>query len=75
MEAIWTVRMIQERYNLKSATTAIRYIRQINGHMEKPLGVYESDLAEWEESRRVYPQKRQRITRTKTGTMYVPRHR
>jgi hypothetical protein len=78
METLWTVKKVQERYNLKSPKTAIKYIRAIEGHMENPLGVHESDLIAWEESRKVYKPERQRAVRTRrteAGTMYVPRHR
>lgn len=77
METLWTVKKIQERYNLKSSRTAIKYIRAIEGHLENPLGVHESDLIAWEESRKVYKPERQRVRtrRTDTVTMYVPRHR
>ena len=52
MERILTVKHIAERYSC-SAQCARNYIRRIDGHLENPLGVYESDLMRWEESRRV----------------------
>ena len=52
MERILTVKHIAERYSC-SAQCARNYIRRIEGHLENPLGVYESDLMRWEESRRV----------------------
>ena len=75
METIWTVKKVQERYNCKSPKTAIKYIRAIEGHLENPLGVYESDLIAWEESRRVFKCERVRTRRSQTGITYVPRHR
>ena len=52
MERILTVKHIAERYSC-SAQCARNYIRRISGHLENPLGVYESDLMAWEHSRRV----------------------
>lgn len=52
MERIWTTKQIQDRYGV-SPQSARNYIRRIDGHLENPLGVYESDLQRWENGRRV----------------------
>lgn len=67
MERIWKPVQIKERYGLKSMQSARNYIRRIDGHMENPLGVYESDLFAWEDSRRV--------RKPKKLALYVPRTR
>ena len=67
MERIWTPPMIKERYGLKSLQSARNYIRRIDGHLESPLGAYESDLQRWENSRRVGTQTTLRVPRTREG--------
>lgn len=52
MEKLYTVNQISQRYSC-SPQCARNYIRRIDGHLESPLGVYESDLMRWEHSRRV----------------------
>jgi len=52
MERIWNTKAIQDRYGV-SPQSARNYIRKIDGHLENPLGVYESDLQRWENGRRV----------------------
>lgn len=64
MERLLTVRHIASRYEC-SMQSARNYIRRIDGHLENPLGVYESDLQRWENGRRV----------GRTQTMTVPRKR
>lgn len=64
MEPLLTVKHVASRYDC-SLQSARNYIRKIDGHLEEPLGVYESDLQRWENSRRV----------GKTVTMRVPRKR
>lgn len=53
MEVIWTVRDIAERYKC-SQQCARNYVRKMP-HLERPLGVYESDLLAWETGRMVVP--------------------
>ena len=66
METIWTPKMMQTRYGV-SLQSARNYIRRIDGHLENPLGVYESDLQRWENGRRVGKPVTMRVPRTKEG--------
>lgn len=67
MERIWSVKHIAERYDC-TQQCARNYIRQIDGHLEKPIGVYESDLLAWEQSRRVgLPVRQMRVPRKREG--------
>ena len=67
MNKLLTVSDIQERYNLKSATTARAYMRRME-HMEKPLRVTEAAVARWEESRTINPaEKAERLQRNFTS--------
>lgn len=67
MERLLTVKHIAERYDC-TAQCARNYIRRIDGHLENPIGVYESDLMAWEQSRRVgAPVRTMRVPRTREG--------
>jgi len=66
MERIWNTKQIQERYGV-SLQSARNYIRRIDGHLENPLGVYESDLQRWENGRRVGRPATMRVPRTREG--------
>lgn len=79
MKKLLTVSDIQDRYKLKSATTARAYMRQME-HMEKPLRVTEAAVERWEESRTINPaenaERLVRIRRQKpTGRFLIPRQR
>lgn len=79
MKKLLTVSDIQDRYQLKSATTARAYMRQME-HMEKPLRVTEAAVERWEESKTVNPtekaKRRMRIRKQQpTGTFQIPRKR
>ena len=67
MERLLNVRTVAERYGV-TAQCARNYIRRIDGHLENPIGVYESDLMAWEQSRRVGTLTRQmKVPRTREG--------
>ena len=66
MERLLTVRHIADRYDC-SMQCARNYIRKIDGHLEAPLGVYESDLQRWENNRRVGTICTMKVPRTKEG--------
>ena len=78
MEKILTVKHIADRYSC-SAQCARNYIRRIDGHMENPLGVYESDLMAWERSRQVGSSKSLITSTARLGElpmrMVIPRTR
>ena len=78
MERILTVKQIADRYSC-SAQCARNYIRRIEGHLENPLGVYESDLMRWEESRRAGKGQIKLIDTARIGRlpdkMHIPRIR
>lgn len=80
MKSLLTAADIQDRYKLKSATTARTYMRQME-HMEKPLRVTEAAVERWEESRTVNPaektERRRRTTLNQqtTGKFQIPRRR
>ena len=67
MERIWNTKQIKDRYGLKSLQSARNYIRRIDGHLENPLGVYESDLQRWENGRRVGTPVKMKVPRTREG--------
>lgn len=56
MKRILTTADVAERYKC-SLQCARNYIRRMP-HMEKPLGVYETDLEQWELERMVIPRRR-----------------
>lgn len=67
MERIFSVKHIAERYDC-TLQCARNYIRRIDGHLEAPIGVYESDLLAWEQSRRVgLPARQMKVPRTREG--------
>ena len=67
MERLLSVRHVAERYGC-TAQCARNYIRRIDGHLENPIGVYESDLMRWEQSRRVgAPGRTMKVPRTREG--------
>lgn len=78
MRKLLTVSDIQARYQLKSETTARKYMRQME-HMEKPLRVTEAAVDRWEDSRTINPadrperKRRQRIHTD--GKFMIPRRR
>ena len=78
MKKLLTVSDIQERYQLKSATTARSYMRQME-HMEKPLRVTEAAVERWEENKTINPaekaERRMRIQRQPSGKFQIPRKR
>ncbi len=78
MKKLLTVSDIQDRYQLKSATTARAYMRQME-HMEKPLRVTEAAVECWEESKTINPaekaERRMRIRQQPTGRFQIPRRR
>ena len=73
MTPILTVDGMAKRYGV-SRKTAIRYIRQINPHMEKPLAVYVWAAEEWEQSRTV-GDPASRPVRREEKPVIVPRKR
>ena len=66
MERIYTVKHIASRYDC-SQQCARNYIRKIDGHLESPLGVYESDLQRWENGRRVGNPVNMKVPRKREG--------
>lgn len=73
-----TVRFMMERYGC-SRPTAVKYIRQMKPHMEKPWTATPEALREWEDSRTIFPaevntrQKKQMAKRQER--IIVPRKR
>lgn len=80
MERLITVKDVKERYKC-STSTARKYMRRCNPHMEKPLTVPEWAFREWEQSRLVITahvtpkQKKELIEAIKRGPVQVPRRR
>ena len=73
-----TVPYMMERYGC-SRPTAVKYIRQMKPHMEKPWTATPEALKEWEDSRTIYPdgtskKEKERITK-RQGQIRVPRKR
>ena len=67
MERLLNVKAIAERYGC-TTQSARNYIRRIDGHLENPIGVYESDLMAWEQSRRIgAPVRQMRVPRKREG--------